>query len=188
MLSRDTYLALLSHATLGIGLFALSYFPGASTLIARTLLGDILATEAADLIKLGFLSTSVIFFTGLFWRPLLSITLHEDLAAVEGIRIGILNFFFMVLLSLTIALSTQYLGVLLVTALLILPASSSRYLSNTPFQMVIIAFLIGVLGLILGFWTSSYFDTATAPSLVASHVLIFIIVLLVHPLKQHFLP
>lgn len=182
LLSRDTYLALLSHGTLGVGLCALSFFPEAPTLIARMLLGDILATELSDLGLLSLLSFVSVMFVSLYWRPLLSISIHEDLAAVEGVPTLRYNALFMGILSLNIALATQYLGTLLVTALLILPASTARYFAKTPLGMVLQAFTIGVLGLFLGFWASDSFDTATAPSLVATHVLLFLMGILLHRL------
>ena len=184
LLSRDTYLALLSHGTLGVGLFFLSYFPGASTLISRALLGDILATEASDLWILGSLSGVVILFFMAFWRPLLSLTIHEDLAIIEGAPTKRLNLFFMGLLSLSIAIATQYLGVLLVTALLIIPAATARYFSTTPLEMILKTFFTGITGLVLGFWIAHHFDTATAPSLVAANILLFIFGIIIHSFKK----
>jgi zinc transport system permease protein len=88
------------------------------------------------------------------------------------------------ILSISIAIATQYLGVLLVTALLIIPAATARYFSKTPLEMLLKTFLTGLIGLVMGFGVSLYFDTATAPSLVASHVFLFILAVSYHQLKK----
>lgn len=184
ILSRDTYLALLSHGTLGLGLFFLSYVPSASSLMSRALLGDILATQAQDLWPLAGLLVLVLFFITRYWRALLSLTIHEDLALVEGLPVKRLNLYFMVLLSLTITIAAQYLGALLVTALLIIPSATARYFSETPLDMILKTCLVSFLALCLGFFLSLTLDTSTAPSLVAANIFIFLLTLIFQHFKK----
>ena len=72
------------------------------------------------------------------WRPLLKVTLHEEMAAVEGVRVIPVRIGFMLLLALTVAVSLKVIGILLVTALLVIPAAAARRFSGTPETMALL--------------------------------------------------
>ena len=71
-------------------------------------------------------ATGVLAAVSLLWRRLLAATVHEDLARVEGVAVGRLKLAFVLLLSITIAAAMKIVGVLLITALLIIPAATAR--------------------------------------------------------------
>ena len=78
------------------------------------------------------------------------------------------------MLALVIALAMKIVGILLVSAMLIIPPAAARSLSRTPEQMVVIAALVGVLAVIAGMSASFYWDTPAGPSIVVAATLMFV--------------
>lgn len=186
-LSRDTWLAILSHGSLGLGLFIFSLVPGSQHLLSQILFGDILTIAPSDLIPLAVISLISLTCLVFYWKPLLAVTIHEDLAQVEGLPVQRLKSIFMILLSLTIAVAAQFLGILLLTALLIFPATGARLVTKTPTRMAATASLIGFLGLTLGLLISGTLDTPAAASTVLAHMVLLTLLGLVFFLQKIFL-
>src|SRR6185369_4429783 len=87
-------------------------------------------------------------FGGLFWR-LSDVTLlsaHEEMAYVCGVRVKLLNYLFILLLTVAVALSIRLLGIILVTALIVVPASVARNISRSLRQQIILSILVGLIG------------------------------------------
>ena len=107
------------------------------------------------------------------WKPLLAITIHEDLARVEGVAVDRVNWGFLGLIALTVAIMMKVVGLLLVTSLLIIPAATARRFAGNPEIMAISASLIGCLAVGGGLYGSFYWDTPAGPSIVVAACLIF---------------
>jgi len=107
------------------------------------------------------------------WRPLLAITVHEELAQVEGVNVGATRLAFMLLVALVIAVAMKVVGVLLITALLILPAAAARRFARTPEAMAAFAALAGALAVLGGVAGSLRWDLPTGPAIVLSGALLF---------------
>ncbi len=172
-LATDTWLAIVAHGTLAIGLVALSFVHGVPVDLNRYLFGDILAVGAQETLQIvvgGFIILSVL---AAIWRPLLSMTINEDLAAVDGVSLVRTRLLFMVLVALTVTVAIKVIGVLLLTALLLIPAASARQFSRTPEQMALLSIVMCLVSVLLGFLGSVIFDTPTAPSIVVAALGIF---------------
>jgi zinc transport system permease protein len=109
------------------------------------------------------------------WRPLLAATVNAELAEAEGMRPEVTRVVFMLLLASVIAIAIKIVGVLLITALLIIPAASARRLSATPEQMAGISAIVGALAVTGGLFGSLRFDTPSGPSIVVAALLLFLI-------------
>ena len=101
-----------------------------------------------------------------------------ELAQVEGINIKKMRFILMILTALTIALSMKFVGALIITSLLIIPAATARRFAKTPEQMVFIAILISMLSVVGGLFLSAFYDTAAGPSVVICSAFLFLLSLL----------
>ena len=112
------------------------------------------------------------------WRPLFAGTVNSDLAKAEGLNPELANSIFTILIAAVIAISIKIVGILLITGLLILPASASRNLSSTPIQMAIIASIVGLVSVILGLFSSIAWNTSTGPTILTLALGIFVITLL----------
>ena len=100
------------------------------------------------------------------WRPLLAVTIHEDLARVEGINTARTKLVFLLLISITIALAMKVVGILLIASLLVLPASTARPFASTPEQMAAGAVLVAMASVAIGLAWSALFDVMAGPAIV----------------------
>lgn len=174
-LSSDALLGLLAHATLAVGLVVLAFMTWVRVDLMGFLFGDILAVSKSDitLIWLG----GLVVLAGLLsiWRRLFAATVNYDLAKAEGAKPDFTNFIFMALVAAVIAVSMKLVGVLLITALLIIPAAAARRFSTSPEHMAITAAVIGSLSVIVGLNGSLQWDTPAGPSIVVAALAGFII-------------
>ena len=97
------------------------------------------------------------------WRPLLALTVHEDLAAAEGTATERVKLVFVIVLALVVAIAIKIVGVLLTIAFLIMPAAAARPLSETPEQMALFAAIFGMLSVAIGLFMSISLDTPGGP-------------------------
>lgn len=165
-LASDTVLGILAHSCLAFGLVTLNWVKGPQVDILGYLYGDILAVSLQDIMMIygGGLFILVVMMG--IWQSLLSATVHNELAAVEGVAVQRVRLIYMCLLALVIALSIKIVGVLLMTALLIIPAATARRFSNTPEQLAVISSLVGAISVVGGLALSLYADMPAGPAIV----------------------
>ncbi len=113
------------------------------------------------------------------WQSLLSIIVHEELAAVEGVPVAWVRLLFMLMVALVIAVAMKIVGILLITSMLIIPAATARSFARTPEQMAIFASLIGGMAVALGLYMSWEWDTPSGPSVVVAATGLFIITFII---------
>jgi zinc transport system permease protein len=174
-LASDTLLGILAHSTLSLGLVAVAFVEGLRVDLMAYLFGDILAVTRSDLVAIGLGGAFALLLLLLLWRPLLAITVHEELAKIEGVPVVAVRLGLMLLIALVIASAMQVVGVLLITSLMIIPAATGRRFARTPEQMALYAAAIGVLAVLGGIWGSLVHDTPTGPSIVVAAMLAFIV-------------
>lgn len=173
-LGTDTLLGILSHSTLALGLVGIGFAAPGRVNIMGYLFGDILSTTPTDVLIIWLTAGFVLMVLAWLWRSLLSITVHEDLAFVEGVPVTAVRTVLMLLMALVIAMAIKVVGVLLITALLIIPAAASRRLSKTPEQMAVIASIMGGGSVIAGLTASYYWDSPAGPSIVIAATVGFV--------------
>ncbi len=110
------------------------------------------------------------------WHDLLALTVHEELAAVEGRRILFLRLAFMLVLAIFVALAMKLVGILLAIAMLIIPAAAAHRLAHTPLQMAIGAAGIGSVAVALGLTASLHINTPAGPSIVVAAAALFLFI------------
>lgn len=177
-LSSDTVLGILAHGTLSLGLVVVAVQDSVQVDLFALLFGDVLAMTVADLYWIyggGLVALSLLLW---LWRPLLAVTVHEDLARVEGVNVAMVQIGFMVVIALVIAVAIKIVGVLLLTSLLVIPAAAARRVSSTPEMMAVLAAVIGIVSVIGGLTGSMQWDTPAGPSVVLAAVALFLLVLL----------
>jgi zinc transport system permease protein len=182
-LAIDTLLGILAHSSLSLGLVALSFMPHIQIDLMGYLFGDLLALNWTDLLWMSGGTCLILLTLALSWRPLLLITLHEDMAAVEGLPVVALRLLLMLMMSTVIALAMKVVGVLLVTSLLIIPAATARFYAHTPERMAVISTFCGMLAVLTGLALSWWLDTPAGPSVVVAGFILFVCSLLSRSLK-----
>jgi len=183
-LSSDTLLGIVSHSTLAIGLVTLSLAQGIRVDLMGYLFGDLLAVGNSDVIwiLLSVLGVGVLLLWQ--WRSLVAVTVSPELAEIEGRPVKRLNLLLILMLALIVALAMKVVGILLVSALLIIPPAAARALSRSPEQMVILASVVGVIAVLAGLGASYQWDTPAGPSIVVAATSIFVLTLLSRSLRQ----
>lgn len=174
-LASDTLLGILAPTTLSLGLVVLSFMPEVRIDLMGYLFGDLLAVSPADLSWIIGGSALVLGALLALWRPLLAITVHEELARVEGLPVAALRLSLMLLMAIVIAVAMKIVGVLLITSLLIIPAAAAQRHARTPEQMAIGASLLGMVAVCLGLSLSWYQDTPAGPSIVVAAASLFLL-------------
>jgi zinc transport system permease protein len=184
VLASDTLLGLLSHASLALGLIALAMFQSIQVDVLGFLYGDILAVSWQDVALVYAGSMAVLIVLAKLWSALLRVTVDEDLAKVEGVSIQSVQAAYLLLLAVVVAIAIKIVGVLLITALLIIPAAGARAISKTPEQMAARASGLGIIAVILGIVSSHFWDLPTGPAIVVVSTAIFLINTLVFKNKS----
>ena len=171
-LSSDTLLGVLAHVALAIGIIVISLNKIKIDLHA-ILFGDILTVSSNDIwgMYIGvFVAIILILFN---WSSLLLVTVDEDLAKAEGINPLYMNLLLTSVLTIVVALSLQIIGLLLITAMLIIPAATARRVVNSPGIMVVISTLIGIFSVVIGIYISVETDIPSGPSIVVVSAVLF---------------
>jgi zinc transport system permease protein len=172
--AADTTLGVMAHTSLALGLVALSAIDGIRVDLMGLLLGDILAVNHNDLAVIWSGALLVIILLVWRWSALLTATLNEDLATAAGINPKREKLFLTLALAVVVAVAIKVVGVLLIGAMLIIPAAAARSLANTPERMAVIAGAIGVVATVGGLWMAWELDTPAGPSIVVAAALCYV--------------
>lgn len=176
--ASDALLGILSHSTLALGLLLAASFHGVRVDLLGYLFGDILAVSREDILWILGVGMFALLTLALSWEKLVNLTIQEDLARVEGVKVERVKLLYLVVLALVFAMAMKLVGVLLITSLLVIPAAAARPLAKTPEQMVLYAMLIGCLVVTIGLGCSLKWDWPTGPAIVVTASLCFFLTLI----------
>ena len=171
--AMDTLLGVLAHCALAFGLVAVSFLSGIRIDLMAYLFGDILAVTSTDLGLIWTGAVLVVLFIGLRWSALLTATLNTDLAYAEGIRPEREQLGLILALAIVVAVAIKVVGVLLIAAMLIVPAATARPFSRTPEAMAVVAAVIGSTAALGGLRAAYEFNTPTGPTVVSLAAILF---------------
>jgi zinc transport system permease protein len=173
LLPSDALLGVLAHVALAGGLVAVAFLTNLRVDLMGYLFGDILAVTDGDLVVI--VTLAVITLTGmiLLWRSLLSITVNEDLAAVEGVPVARVRLGFVLMVAGVVAIGMKIVGMLLILSLIIIPAATARRVAATPQRMAMLAVVFGVLSVVVGLYASLFWDLPSGPLIVVAAALFF---------------
>lgn len=174
-IATDTLLGILSHSSLALGLVTLSFFDNVRIDLMSYLFGDLLAVNEYDLAIIFITAICVISLIAWQWKGLLAATISPELAKIDGLPVERLKLLFVLMLAAVVAVAMKIVGVLLISALLIIPAATARPFSKSPQFMVIIAALIALLSVVGGMAASYQWDTPTGPSIVVAAAVLFLL-------------
>ncbi|WP_156481661.1 metal ABC transporter permease [Anabaena sp. 4-3] len=175
-LASDSVLSIILSGALAIGVILASLIQGYRGNLMGVLFGDILAIDTTDLIlTLLVLVASSIFLLSTLRQQIL-LTLNLDVAKVQGIPVQLYRYGFVVLLSLAVAVAIKAVGVLLVNAFLVIPASTAKLMSHHFSRFLWISMIVGSSSSIAGIVVSGAFNLASGPSIVLVQFLLFVAV------------
>jgi len=172
-LATDTLMGILAHSALSLGLVVISFMPSVRVDLMGYLFGDILAVSMTDIFLIYAASLTSLLCLVLVWNRLLALTVHNQLAAAEGIATKSLHIVFMLLIAGLIAAAMKIVGILLITSLLIIPAAAARPFVRSPEAMAVMAIMVGFAAVTLGLVASLQWDTPSGPSIVLASAGLF---------------
>jgi len=174
-LSNDTLLGILSHSSLALGLLSVGFMSGNNVDILSYLFGDVLSVGRQDVFIIATTTLIALSVLAVIWKPLLASTVNEELAVAEGGKPQRVQLIYLLLLAAVIAVTVRIIGVLLITALLVIPAATARRFATSPEAMAVLASVIGAIAVIAGLGASLQWDTAAGPSIVVATLVLFLL-------------
>jgi manganese/iron transport system permease protein len=180
-LRGDTVIGVLFAGMFALGVFMFSTIRNYVGDLFGFQFGEILAISPTDLIALTVLATIVVGIVVLLWKELLYSTFDPLGAAASGLRVGLLDDLFLALIAMTIVVSLQAVGIILVVAMLVTPAATAQLLTQRFGRLMAIATLIGVSCPVAGLYLSFWLNTASGATIVLVETVLFLVVLVVGP-------
>ena len=132
------------------------------------LFGDILSASESDLIWI--IPGTLAILCGLvkMWQPLLAITVNEDMAKIDGYAVDGYKIALMILIAFVVAIGMKFVGALIISSLMIIPAATARRFAQTPESMAVMAAIIAMISVVAGISMSWFQDTPAGPSIVVA--------------------
>jgi len=166
---RDIEIGMVLSFALGLGVLFLSLYTQYATETVGVLFGSILSVSRANvLITLGC-GIAMLVLIGFIFRPLLFASIDPEVAQTRGVPVALLSILFLLLVAITVSVTVQVVGVLLVFALLVTPAATAERLTNRPSAAIALSVALGLAvtwgGLALAFlgrWPVSFYIAALA--------------------------
>lgn len=173
-LGSDSVLSIVLSGALAVGVILTSLIKGYRGNLMGVLFGDILAIDLTDLILtlLVLIAGSVFLLSTL--RQQILLTLNSPVAKVQGIPVQLYRYGFVILLSLAVAVAIKAVGVLLVNAFLVIPASCAKLMSHHFNRFLLLSVIIGSISSFAGIIVSGLFNFASGPSIVLVQFVVFL--------------
>ncbi|MCY1714394.1 metal ABC transporter permease [Caproiciproducens galactitolivorans] len=170
--SSDTIIGVFSSTGLALGIVLLSASGGFAK-YSGYLIGDILTVQPEEIRMLALILVAVVLLWGFFFNKLMLVSMNTDLAASKGIRIRMVEKFFVILVAVIVTVSIKWVGVLIINSLLVLPAAAARNLAKSMRSYHFIAIGISVFSGVSGLIISYYAGTAAGGTIVLVAAVIF---------------
>jgi zinc transport system permease protein len=168
-LKPDTIIAFSLTGSVALGILIIQ-IQGKARLIEGMLFGDIYSNTPADIILQAAMLLATLFFVSIYAKRFLLLIVQPDIAKVRGLDIPRLNFVFAILIAIMITLCLKMLGALLLTAIIVIPATAARLIAKSFRHMLLMAALFGLIGGGLGVILSGLLDTTTGATIVLTHI------------------
>jgi manganese/iron transport system permease protein len=167
--------------TFALGVFMFSSIRGYVADLFSFLFGNVLAIGTGDLLALLVLGGGVIATVAVLWKEFLYATFDPLGAAASGIKVDRLEYLFLALVALTIVVSLQAVGIILVVAMLVTPAAAAQLLTVRFTRVMLLAAVIGIASAIVGLYISYWADVASGATIVLVQTAAFGVALVAGP-------
>ncbi|MBC1373076.1 metal ABC transporter permease [Listeria booriae] len=179
-IKNDTAIGIVFSSFFALGIIMIS-FAQSSTDLYHILFGNVLAVRNSDMWITLVIGAVVLLLVGLFYKELLVSSFDPVMAESYGLRVRVLHYFLMTLLTLVTVASLQTVGIILVVAMLITPAATAYLLTNRLSVMLFLAAGFGALSAVIGLYFSYMYNLASGASIVLAATVLFILVFLFSP-------
>ncbi len=177
----DTAIGVLFAGMFAFGVFLFSTIPNYVGDLFGFLFGQILGISNTDLITLTILGIVVLAIVAVFWKELLYSTFDPLGAGASGLPVAALEYLFLGLIAMTIVISLQAVGIILVVAMLVTPAATAQLVTDRFSRLLMVASTIGIVAPAIGLYLSYWTNTASAALIVLVETAAFLLALLLGP-------
>jgi zinc transport system permease protein len=172
----ESALALFLSGSLALAIVLLSLGHGFNTNLFNYLFGSIVTVTMTEVYTIAILAIVVITILALFYKELVYVTFDEDSAKVGGIPTKLINTILIILAAITVSLSIPIVGVLLISALIVVPVVSALQLKKSFIKTILYAEIISLFSVISGIFASFYLNLSTGGTIVLIMLAIFILI------------
>ena len=183
-LRADAVIGVLFAGMFALGVALFSSIPNYVGDLFHFLFGDVLGISFADLISLAVLASLLLLIVWVLWKELLFATFDPLGAGAAGLSVRRLDDLLLILIAVTIVVSLQAVGIVLVVAMITTPAATAQLLVKRFGQMIALAALIGVTSSIVGLYVSYALDIASGASIVLTETFAFLVALLITSIRK----
>lgn len=163
----DVALALLFYGGIAGGVLFASLAPGkAASSLTSYLFGSLSTVAAGDIVALLILCLAVVALVALFGREMFVVSLDPELARVQGIKVRVMSTLMAVLAAMVVVVGMRVVGLLLVSAIMIVPVAAAQQLTRSFRATAVLAIIIGLACSISGLVTSFYAEIPPGPTIV----------------------
>ena len=173
-LSVDAIIGVAFSTSVALGIVIISAKRGLTRNLHSFIYGDLLAVTEGELLLMTLLAAVVLFFSVFMYNRLILMAISEEVSRTKGINTALYEYAFSILLALVVCLSIRVVGILLVTAMIIIPATIGRTLSRSVGSLFWISTLIAIVSSLTGLISSYYWDTSTGATMVLASAVFFI--------------
>jgi manganese/iron transport system permease protein len=177
----DTAVGVLFAGTFAFGILLFSTIKGYVSDLFSYLLGNILGITFADIVQVAVLGAIVLVIVAVLRKELLYASFDPAGAAASGLPVELLDYLLLGLVGVTIVVSIQAVGIIMVVAMLVTPAATGQLLVDRFWDMVRVAIAVALVAAISGLYLSFYLNVASGASIVLVETLIFGLALLLSP-------
>ena len=175
--SYDTAIGILFAGAFALGVLLMSRIRGYTVDLFSFLFGNVLGISRQDLFLAGILGTIVALTIFLFYKELLLLSFDPTIAEAMGYPVQALNYLLLGMIALTIVISIQTVGIILVVALLVTPSATAYLLTNRFSRMMLLGILFAALAAVSGLYLSYYLNVASGAAIVLVSTCLFFLVL-----------
>lgn len=180
-LRGDTSIGVLFAGMFALGVFLFSTIPNYVGDLFGFLFGEVLGISGTDLAALAVLTIVVLAVVAVLWKELLYSTFDPLGAGASGLPVAALEYVFLGLIAMTIVISLQAVGIILVVAMLVTPAATAQLLTERFSRLVLLAAAIGAITPLVGLYISFWTNTASAALIVLVQSAVFVVALVLGP-------
>lgn len=163
--STDTIIGVFSSIAIALGLVLMS-FGGSFNKYSSYLIGDLLSIAPAEIFILIFVFLTIIIVWLFIFNKLLLVSINQSLASSRGVKTLSVELIFTAIIAVIVTISIQWVGLLIINSLLVLPAAAARNVSKNVRQYTIVSVVIALISGVLGLVLSYYLNTATGATIV----------------------
>jgi ABC-type Mn2+/Zn2+ transport system permease subunit len=182
--SLDTSIGVLFTAAFALGIFLMSRSTRATVDLSNYLFGNILGVSSSDVAVVVGVGLGIAVVVGALWRPLLYTSFDPVVAEAAGIRAWFIDYALLVILALTIIVSVQLVGIVLVAALLVTPAAAAGQLTERFVPMMLLSCAFGIVSAIGGLYASYELHASSGATIVLLATLIFFAALAINARRR----